>query len=255
MNESNPESIGTTDEIACWDLWNRSHRTAAFVEDSDAARTGRMGLAELLALNLEKPRILEVGCGTGWLADQLAGRGNYVGLDLSPEAIAVARERVPEGQFVAADYHTWENDGEPFDVILMIDTIAYFRDQQEALRRTRSLLKTGGMFILTTVNPFVYSRMSWIGSPAKGQVRKWLSKRNLHTLLTTAGLAVRKSRTAFPAGDRGILRIVNSRVLNGLLGIFGLKDWARTAKERIGLGQYRLVVAEAISTKDEDRKG
>lgn len=244
MSAGDPD-MGAVREIAWWDQWNQSHRTEAFVDESDAARTGKMGLAELRSLDLNGPRILEIGCGTGWLAEQLVKDGSYVGMDLSPAAVEVAKRRVPEGEFVAADFHSWSHAGEPFDVILMIDTIAYFRDQEAAVRKTRSLLKRGGILVLTTVNPFVYSRMSWIGPPGEGQVRKWLPRSVLHELLSRNGFCVWRSKTACPAGDRGILRVINSRILDRALSLCVPRSWIRRAKEGLGFGQYRLVVAKA----------
>src|SRR5262245_63840193 len=48
--------------------------------------------------------VLDVGCGTGQ-SRQLYIRhaARYVGLDLSPEAVAIARGRFPESEWVVAD--------------------------------------------------------------------------------------------------------------------------------------------------------
>jgi ubiquinone/menaquinone biosynthesis C-methylase UbiE len=44
---------------------------------------------------------LDVACGTGWLTQHV--RGEIVGLDASESMLEVARERVPEGEFVVGD--------------------------------------------------------------------------------------------------------------------------------------------------------
>ena len=44
---------------------------------------------------------LDVACGTGWLTQHL--QGEIVGLDASESMLEVARERVPEGEFVVGD--------------------------------------------------------------------------------------------------------------------------------------------------------
>ena len=44
---------------------------------------------------------LDVACGTGYLTRHL--RGNVVGLDQSPRMLAIARARVPHGEFIAGD--------------------------------------------------------------------------------------------------------------------------------------------------------
>ena len=56
-------------------------------------------------------RVLDLGCGTGWLARMLAAepryrRANIVGYDLSPNAIRIARERAAvEGLGARTEFH------------------------------------------------------------------------------------------------------------------------------------------------------
>jgi ubiquinone/menaquinone biosynthesis C-methylase UbiE len=50
---------------------------------------------------LPPARSLDVACGTGWLTRHL--RGEIVGLDASPTMLEIARERVPDGEFVVGD--------------------------------------------------------------------------------------------------------------------------------------------------------
>src|SRR5690606_36611902 len=97
-----------TQEIRWWDHWNTSTRTEEFTLESSAGRTGLLALEEVRRLQLKAPAVLEVGAGTGWLAEQLVGWSRYVGLDLSPVAVQAARERVPHAEFFAADFHYWE---------------------------------------------------------------------------------------------------------------------------------------------------
>jgi ubiquinone/menaquinone biosynthesis C-methylase UbiE len=50
---------------------------------------------------LPPARTLDVACGTGWLTQHL--RGEIVGLDASESMLEIARERVPEGEFVVGE--------------------------------------------------------------------------------------------------------------------------------------------------------
>lgn len=56
-------------------------------------------------------RVLDLGCGTGWLARTLAAesryrRANIVGYDLSPNAIRIARERAAaDGLGARTEFH------------------------------------------------------------------------------------------------------------------------------------------------------
>jgi ubiquinone/menaquinone biosynthesis C-methylase UbiE len=62
--------------------------------------TERTLLEEAVA-RLPQARTLDVACGTGWLTRHL--RGEIVGLDASDSMLAIARERVPEGEFIVGD--------------------------------------------------------------------------------------------------------------------------------------------------------
>lgn len=230
-------------ELEWWDKWNTQSRTDTFTTEEEGGRTGLMALEEVRRLKLKTPSILEIGCGTGWLAEKLSSMGPYLGIDISPAAVTVAKGRVPEVEFVAADLHSWEYAGK-HDVVVMVDTIAYFRDQDMAVSRTWKFLNTNGWLVLTTVNPFVYSRISSIGPPQPGQTRKWLTRSDLVSLLHRNGFEIVKCYTVFPAGDRGILRLLNSRKIAKAL--FGGKfpSWYTRLREACGLGRFRLVVAK-----------
>src|SRR6266850_5754964 len=60
-------------------------------------------------------RILDVGCGNGYIAGQFLAKGHrVVGLDLSPEGIELARKTYPSGRFelMEADEKVLEKLGE-----------------------------------------------------------------------------------------------------------------------------------------------
>ncbi len=58
------------------------------------------GLERVVA-SLSPARTLDVACGTGFLTRHL--RGEVVGLDQSASMLAIAKERVPAGEFVQGD--------------------------------------------------------------------------------------------------------------------------------------------------------
>ena len=83
-------------------------------------------------------RVLEVGCGTGDLLAHLQP-AHGVGIELDPEVAAVARERHPELRILATNAETMTpqsiGETQPFDVILLPNTLNTLQDVQGVLER------------------------------------------------------------------------------------------------------------------------
>lgn len=89
-------------------------------------------------------RILDLGCGTGVLAKELAAAGcTVVGTDSSPEMVEAARTAGVDARL--ADAQTLKMD-EKFDAVLSNDAIHWMPDQYAVVRRVWNLLKPGGRF-------------------------------------------------------------------------------------------------------------
>jgi SAM-dependent methyltransferase len=245
MKSQNCKSAHMEDkETEYWDYWNTKSRAGVLDPNSYWGRLRTSVYREIVSLPLVKPRVVEIGCGTGWLAEGLIGFGSYLGLDLSPKAIEEAQKRVPGAKFLAADVLRWDPQGERFDLVLFIDSLTSFRDQDLAVAKVFQLLQPGGYLVLASLNPFVFSRISWVTPPGEGQVRKWLSKADLRTMLRRAGLRIVRFFTVIRAGDRGILRILNSPKLNRVVETLIPEAWIRRVMEVCGLGQFLIVVAQ-----------
>ena len=94
---------------------------------------------------------LEIGCGTGAFARQLAGHcEKVVGLDLSAEMIRVARarsSRFENLEFQLADATTWDFSRSHFDFICSIATLHHL-DQRQLLPKIKDGLKPGGVLVI-----------------------------------------------------------------------------------------------------------
>ena len=97
-------------------------------------------------------RILELGCGSGWLLDQLAPREG-VGVDFSPAMIERARVVYPQYRFLVGDIEDEALikalDDEPFDIILIADTIGLLEDVQTTLAQLHRLCTPQTRLIVT----------------------------------------------------------------------------------------------------------
>jgi 2-polyprenyl-3-methyl-5-hydroxy-6-metoxy-1,4-benzoquinol methylase len=83
-------------------------------------------------------RVLDVGCGKGELAHDLATRAQarVVGIDLNADYLRFARERfsAPELEFVLGDVLAGVPDG-PFDVVVLSNVLEHIAPRVELLRR------------------------------------------------------------------------------------------------------------------------
>src|ERR1700679_3972099 len=87
-----PDRSREMDEKSWWDLWNTSHRTK---DDNDAVSSELFTRAAAAVNGItrnENCRVLEIACGTGTLSRMLV-YSSYHGLDISPAAIEVARQK------------------------------------------------------------------------------------------------------------------------------------------------------------------
>lgn len=101
---------------------------ASFAAFYDAVQGDRAEHADYVCSLLERERpdarrILELACGTGSVLSRLRDRYEVVGVDLSPEMLAVAAAKLPDVRLVEDDM-TRVRLGETFDaVICLYDSI------------------------------------------------------------------------------------------------------------------------------------
>jgi 2-polyprenyl-3-methyl-5-hydroxy-6-metoxy-1,4-benzoquinol methylase len=252
-----PDPSRDMDERDWWDLWNRSYRTR---ENNDAVSSElfeRTAAVINRMTQAEGRRVLEVACGAGTLSRLLAF-ASYHGLDISPAAIDLARQKAKSIQkkagaspatYEVADFHQWHVPQVPFDIVVCADAIEGIRDQPAAIRKMAQSLGPKGTLLVVAINRFVYRRIQRTSTaPLQcGPVSRWLSRRELHDLIKSAGFTIERSWTIMPRGNLGVLRVINSHRLNH---VFGPRCGAvlRRLKERVGLGQYRVIIARKAET-------
>jgi ubiquinone/menaquinone biosynthesis C-methylase UbiE len=100
---------------------------------------------------------LEIGCGAGAFSRLLAGRARQVtALDLSPEMIAIARERSAEFAnitFEVRDVLAWDFPAERFDCIATIATLHHLPLEQMLVKMKRALKRGGVLLVLDLFEP------------------------------------------------------------------------------------------------------
>lgn len=98
----------------------------------------------------ERPRVLDIGCGSGWIASIWKKHGFHVlGLEPSHERRKVCREKY--GIETVADYAEHFKTQEKFDVILMRHLLEHIEKPSEILDKICSLLDTENGILLIVV--------------------------------------------------------------------------------------------------------
>jgi ubiquinone/menaquinone biosynthesis C-methylase UbiE len=97
--------------------------------------------------------VLDVGCGTGFLAMRMAELGHTAtGIDLAPDMLAAARRKAADAglpvTFRHGDAEDPPQDGAPYDVIIERHVIWTLPQPTAALRAWYALLKPGGLLAL-----------------------------------------------------------------------------------------------------------
>jgi trans-aconitate methyltransferase len=92
-------------------------------------------------------RVLDLGCGTGYLTQQINNQGaDVTGIDFSPEMIAQAKLNYPDVSFGVADASAF-NFIEPFDAIFSNAALHWVKDHKAMMTCVYNNLKPGGRFV------------------------------------------------------------------------------------------------------------
>lgn len=134
-----------------------------FIETLDMAP--RMAVLAGYATRLGLRRVLDIGCGTGLLLNYLPHDVAYVGIDISPTAVAEASRRFaarPETSFHAASFREWTCPLDRLDGLIWAGIgrtwtrggrRGRFEDWLEILDRAETWLAPDATVILEMVSP------------------------------------------------------------------------------------------------------
>ncbi len=105
-------------------------------------------LAEALVEALEPQageRILDLGCGDGFLTQRIASSGaTVVGVDSSPQMVAAAKERGVDARIASGEALPFNNE---FDAVFSNAALHWMSDQDAVLQGVHRALKPGGRFV------------------------------------------------------------------------------------------------------------
>jgi 2-polyprenyl-6-hydroxyphenyl methylase / 3-demethylubiquinone-9 3-methyltransferase len=137
---------------------------------------------QLIKDHFSKARILDVGCGGGFLSNYLAKqKWQVTGLDLSRESLAIAEnhDSTESVRYMYGDAYKLPFSDKSFDVVTCMDFLEHVSDPGAVLKEIHRVLKNSGLFFFHTFNR---NFLSWL-IVIKGV--EWFVKntpRHLHVL-------------------------------------------------------------------------
>jgi ubiquinone/menaquinone biosynthesis C-methylase UbiE len=184
-------------------------------------------------------RVIDIGCGTGQSRQIYAGYANYyVGIDLAEAALARARSKFPDDQWMKADARELPFENASFDLVAFSSVLHHIPDFEAALHEGMRVLAPGGhafAFDPNLLHPamalFRYPRSPLYSSKGVSPNEAPLLPRKLRIAFERAGFVDIQQR----AQSDIAYREVAPRLLNAGLKAYNFADhWF----ERIGLGRW-----------------
>ena len=148
----------------------------------------------------EPIRILDLGCGNGFVTARLAELGySITGVDASPDGLEIARSAYPNIQFELCSIYDdalAEIVAEPVDCIISLEVVEHLYYPRKLFEKSFALLKSGGQLIVSTPYHGYLKNLSisilngWdnhFGVDIDGGHIKFFSKNTLYKMAFSAG--------------------------------------------------------------------
>lgn len=141
--------------------------------------------------------VLEIGCGTGELLDQINGK-EKTGIDFSENMIQEAKQQFPSINFICAPAEDIPID-KKFDVIILSNLIGYLTDIQQVFEELHKVSHAETKIIITYFNaswePLI-KLAEFVRIKKKGPKQSWISRKDLANLLYLSGFETYKQNSS-----------------------------------------------------------
>ncbi|MCA1723838.1 MAG: bifunctional 2-polyprenyl-6-hydroxyphenol methylase/3-demethylubiquinol 3-O-methyltransferase UbiG [Thermomicrobia bacterium] len=174
-------------------------------------------LADKLRIEMQGTRVLDIGCGGGFLAEEFAALGcDVTGIDPSAPTIVQAEVHAKEAGLTIA-YRVASGEAIPFDdatfdIAYCCDVLEHVDDLDAVIAETARVLKPGGVYLFDTINRTLISKLVVINLLQEWKAtrfvatnlhdwRMFIKPHELRAVMTKHGLESREIAGINPAGN------------------------------------------------------
>lgn len=184
-------------DIRFWDRVADKYAASVIADQAGYETTLQAVRAHLLPDH----HVLEIGCGTGTTALQLADAvATYLGTDIAPAMVRIARDKANASghetvMFEVRVAEARQTSHKPFDVILAFNMLHLVPDPAKAISAVYEQLSPGGLFIsktpcLTRMNPLIRLAIPIMQMIGKAPSVQTFSPEDLDLMLKTSGFEI-----------------------------------------------------------------
>ena len=170
-------------------------------------------------------KVLDVGCGGGFLSNFLVSSGFTVnGMDASAESLLIAKryDRTSRARYVMGDAYHLPYDGGEFHVACAMDFLEHVDDPLNVLTEATRVLQPGGLFFFATFNRNFISWLVGIKGvewfvkntpPRLHELSYFIKPAELRAMCEVNGLSVQEVHGFTPQFNRAFWRMLRTGIV------------------------------------------
>jgi 2-polyprenyl-3-methyl-5-hydroxy-6-metoxy-1,4-benzoquinol methylase len=162
--------------------------------------------------DLSHPKILDIGCGRGWMSNLLSFYGETTGIEPVKAVVKYAKKLFPNINFRYGKAEDLITEGKTlfYDIVVCSEVIEHIphTEKKGFLLKIRELLKPNGFLILTT--PRKDAEIEWRKYTAPGQpIEDWITEGEMQQLFNDGNMKMHslKRFSIPPAANAPLIEI------------------------------------------------